>query len=104
MIPTFEESRRTPLNPNGGPPLELDSDFGALEGDAYDLVERRYGDRGLAVTRERYSSRSVDGDIVCTGEVTARSSSTPVALSSHVHPTAVGPSSPATPGVPTPIV
>lgn len=66
MIPTFEESRRTPLNPHGGPPLELDSDFGALEGDAYDLVERRYGDRGLALTRERFSSRNEDGDIVCT--------------------------------------
>jgi len=66
MIPTFEESRRTPLNPFGGPPLELNSDFGSLEGDAYDLVERRYGDRGLAVTRERYSSRNENGDIVCT--------------------------------------
>ena len=66
MIPTFEESRRTPLNPNGGPPLELDSDFGSLDGDAYDLVERRYGDRGLSMSKERYSSRNEDGDIVCT--------------------------------------
>lgn len=66
MISLFEESRRTPLNPHGGPPLELDSDFGALEGDAYNLVERRYGDRGLALTRERFNSRNEDGDIVCT--------------------------------------
>jgi hypothetical protein len=28
-------------------------------------VERRYGARGLVVTRERYSSRNQDGDIVC---------------------------------------
>lgn len=62
----FEESRRAPLNPDGGPPLELDSDFGSLDGDAYDLVERRYGDRGLAVSKERFSSRNEDGDIVCT--------------------------------------
>ena len=66
MFPTFEESRRRPLNPHGGPALELDSDFGSLEGDADDLVERRFGDRGLALTKERYSSRNEDGDIVCT--------------------------------------
>ena len=66
MISTFfEESRRTPLRPIG-PPLELDSDFGVVPGDAYDLVERRYGDNGLAMTRERFSSRNEDGDIVCT--------------------------------------
>jgi hypothetical protein len=67
MISTFfEESRRAPLNPNGGPPLELDSDFGSLDGDAYDLVERRYGDRGLSVTKEKFSSRNEAGDIICT--------------------------------------
>lgn len=66
MIPFFEESRRASLNPLGGPPLELNSDFGSLEGDALGLVERRYSDRGLAVSRERYSSRNEDGDIVCT--------------------------------------
>lgn len=66
MIPLFKESRRKPLNPFGGPPLELNSDFGALDGEALGLVERRYGDRGLAVSRERFSSRSEDGDIVCT--------------------------------------
>jgi hypothetical protein len=49
-----------------GAPLAMDSGFGALDGDALDLVERRYGDRGLAVTRERYSSRSQQGDVVCT--------------------------------------
>ncbi|NCT82045.1 MAG: hypothetical protein GXC94_02795 [Comamonadaceae bacterium] len=66
MMPILEESCRSALNPHGGPALELDSDFGSLEGDAYDLVERRYGDRGLALTRERFSSRNEDGDIVCT--------------------------------------
>ncbi|MBI3349485.1 MAG: long-chain N-acyl amino acid synthase [Burkholderiales bacterium] len=65
MFPTFKESRRAVLNPFGGPPLELNSDFGALEGDALGLVERRYGDRGLAMSRERFSSRNEDGDIVC---------------------------------------
>lgn len=66
MIRSFKESHRTPLNPFGGPPLELNSDFGALEGDALGLVERRYADRGLAVTRERFSSRNEAGDVVCT--------------------------------------
>ncbi|MFG6490276.1 long-chain N-acyl amino acid synthase [Roseateles sp. BYS78W] len=67
MIPIFnKESRRTPTNPYGGPPLELNSDFGSLEGDALELMQRRYGDRGLAVSRERFSSRNEAGDIVCT--------------------------------------
>ena len=66
MFSPFKQSSRTPANPFGGPPLELNSDFGALEGDALGLVERRYGDRGLAVSRERFSSRNEDGDIVCT--------------------------------------
>ena len=66
MIRSFKESHRTPLNPFGGPPLELNSEFGALEGDALGLVERRYSDRGLAVTRERFSSRNEAGDVVCT--------------------------------------
>lgn len=66
MIPTLDDSRRIPLGLPGMPPLELDSDFGALDGDALDLVQRRYGDRGLAVKRERYSSRNEHGDIVCT--------------------------------------
>ncbi|RZJ13684.1 MAG: long-chain N-acyl amino acid synthase [Rubrivivax sp.] len=66
MIPIFKESRRGTLNPYGGPPLELNSDFGSLEGDALGLVQRRYSDRGLAVARESYSSRNEAGDIVCT--------------------------------------
>jgi hypothetical protein len=65
MIQTFEESRRASVNPYGGPPLELNSDFGTLGGSALDLVQRRYSDRGL-LTRERVSSRNEDGDIVCT--------------------------------------
>jgi hypothetical protein len=40
----------------------------------------------------------VDGDIECTGEVTAKSQTTPVGLSTHQHPTAMGPSSSPTPG------
>jgi hypothetical protein len=66
MITIFKQSQRTPVNPYGGPPLELNSDFGSLDGDALDLVERRYGDRGLAVAREQFSSRNESGDIVCT--------------------------------------
>ncbi|MFN3302493.1 MAG: N-acyl amino acid synthase FeeM domain-containing protein [Roseateles sp.] len=66
MISLFQESRRAESNPCGGPPLELSSDFGSLDGEALGLVERRYADRGLAVTRERFSSRREDGDVVCT--------------------------------------
>lgn len=65
MFHIFKEPKSVPSNPFGGPPLELNSDFGSLEGDALDLVERRYTDRGLAVSRERYSSRNEEGDIVC---------------------------------------
>lgn len=65
MIPILKDSRHSPLSPIDGPPLELDSDFGAIEGDALELMERRFSDRGL-LTRERYSSRTEDGDIVCT--------------------------------------
>jgi hypothetical protein len=67
MVPVIE-ARRSPSRNTFAqtPPLALDSGFGALEGDALGLVERRYGDRGLMVSRERYSSRSQDGDIVCT--------------------------------------
>lgn len=46
----------------------------------------------------------VQGNIECTGEITAKSTTAPVALSLHVHPSAVGPTSPATPGAPTPTV
>jgi hypothetical protein len=66
MVPTVEARRSSSLNTFACPPLALDSGFGSLEGDARDLVERRYADRGLRVTRERYSSRNQDGDIVCT--------------------------------------
>ena len=66
MVPIVEARRGTAPNRFASPPLELNSGFGGLEGDALGLVERRYGDRGLLVKRERYSSRSQDGDIVCT--------------------------------------
>ncbi len=59
------QRRQAPMT-SAAAPLELDSGFGALDGEALGLVERRYGDRGLAVTRERYSSRNEAGDIVCT--------------------------------------
>ena len=38
------------------------------------------------------------GNIVAPGEVTAKSETAPVNLSTHVHPTAMGPSGPPTPG------
>lgn len=66
MIPIFKESRRSTHNPYGGPPLELNSDFGALDGEAFGLVQRRYSDRGLAVSREQFSSRHEAGNVVCT--------------------------------------
>lgn len=66
MVPTVEASRNSSLNTFACPQLALDSGFGGLEGDALDLVERRYADRGLRVSRERYSSRNQDGDVVCT--------------------------------------
>lgn len=66
MVPLYEARRSSPHNSFAAPPLELNSGFGGLDGDALDLVERRYGDRGLQVSRERYSSRNEDGDIVCT--------------------------------------
>ena len=66
MVPFFEARRSSPPQPLREEPLALDSGFGGLDGDALDLVQRRYGDRGLAVTRERYSSRNEAGDIVCT--------------------------------------
>lgn len=40
---------------------------------------------------------TIDGDLLVTGEVTAKSQTAPVTLSRHQHPTAVGPS-----GIPTP--
>jgi hypothetical protein len=67
MVPVFEARRSPPMNAFAGAALEMNSDFGALDGDALGLVERRYGDRGLVISRERYSSRNQDGDIVCTG-------------------------------------
>lgn len=51
---------------HGALPLELNSGFGPLQGDALGLVERRYVDRGLALGRERFGSRPDDGAIVCT--------------------------------------
>ncbi|MCE4536111.1 hypothetical protein LXT12_02400 [Pelomonas sp. P7] len=66
MVPIVEARRNPSHTPSRSPPLELDSGFGGLEGEALGLVERRYGDRGLRVSRERYSSRSQDGDVVCT--------------------------------------
>ncbi|WP_394488704.1 N-acyl amino acid synthase FeeM domain-containing protein [Roseateles sp. BYS96W] len=66
MFPNFDEKRRHANDTDDSAGLALDSGFGGLHGDARDLVERRYGDRGLTLTRERYSSRNQDGDVVCT--------------------------------------
>lgn len=67
MVPNVEARHAASRsNRAEGAALALDSGFGGLEGDALDLVERRYSHRGLAVTRERYNSRNQDGDIVCT--------------------------------------
>ncbi|MDR7332889.1 N-acyl amino acid synthase FeeM domain-containing protein [Roseateles asaccharophilus] len=49
-------------------PLALNSDFGALDGHALELVQRRYVERGLAVAGERFSSRHEAGDVVCTAQ------------------------------------
>lgn len=71
MIPTLEAT--THSSPSDfGMPLEMNSDFGALDGEARGLVERRYTDRGLTVTRERYASRNEDGDIVCSAIIGTR--------------------------------
>ncbi|RZJ10222.1 MAG: hypothetical protein EOP39_09355 [Rubrivivax sp.] len=45
--------------------LDLDSGFGALEGDALCLVRRRYADRGLTLPHGHFSSRHDGGDVVC---------------------------------------
>ena len=66
MVPTIEARRSSVPGSFSDVPLAMDSGFGGLEGDARDLVERRYADRGLRVTREHYSSRKQDDDIVCT--------------------------------------
>jgi hypothetical protein len=42
----------------------------------------------------------VEGNIECTGEIVAKSTTAPVALSSHLHPSAVGPTGIPTPGAP----
>ena len=65
MIPVMETPRSKSLHAFNDAPLSMDSGFGGLEGDALQLVERRYTDRGLHVARERYTSRNDAGDIVC---------------------------------------
>lgn len=56
-----------PARPDPDPaPLALHSGFGGLDGEALQLVARRYADRGLALGGERFGSRSQDRDIVCT--------------------------------------
>ena len=66
MVPTFDARSSTAPSTFPSVPLAMDSGFGGLEGEALGLVERRYGDRGLNIGRERYNSRNQDGDIVCT--------------------------------------
>lgn len=64
MVPTLETRRGA--RAQGGEPLALDSGFGAPHGDAFDLVKRRYADRGLLVSREPDGGRRQDDDVVCT--------------------------------------
>ena len=77
MISVYEARRGSSPQPFDREPLALDSGFGGLDGDALDLVERRYSDRGLAVTRERYSSRNESGDVVCTATSSSTNNGTP---------------------------
>lgn len=41
----------------------------------------------------------IDGNVLATGEVTAKNKTAPVNLSTHTHPTGVGPSGPPNPGI-----
>ena len=57
-----------PARPDPAPaPLALHSGFGGLDGEALQLVARRYADRGLALGGERFGSRSQDRDGVGLG-------------------------------------
>ncbi len=56
------------------------------------------GSTGGSGTVRIESDLEVTGDIECTGEVTAKFGASSVGLSTHVHPTAMGPSGPPTPG------
>lgn len=62
---TLQDFRPTPAALVSRPPLELNSDFGGLDGGALSLAGRRYVERGLAVAKESFSSRSEAGDVVC---------------------------------------
>lgn len=55
---------------------------------------------GSSVTQMKITTPTliVDGDIQCTGEITAKSQTAPVTVSGHKHPTALGPSGQPTPG------
>lgn len=68
-------------------------------------------DRGLVITHKQVtfhlqddrvsvtaSNFELDGDLEVTGEITAKSATAPVKLSTHLHPTPVGPTSQPTPG------
>lgn len=55
---------------------------------------------GSSVTQMKITTPTliVDGDIQCTGEITAKSQTLPVKLSSHQHPASTGPTGSPTPG------
>lgn len=53
---------------------------------------------GSTVFEQTESGISITGDLTVSGEVTAKSGAQPVRLSTHVHPTGVGPSGAPTPG------
>lgn len=62
---TMQDKRPAFAGPLSRPPVQLDSGFGDFDDGARDLAGRRYGERGLAVAKESFSSRSEAGDVVC---------------------------------------
>jgi len=65
MFPLLTPFHPTPPAPPAGLPLELDSAFGALRGEARSMLERRYVDGGLSLSKERPAGGSGQ-EVVCT--------------------------------------
>jgi len=53
---------------------------------------------GSTIVEQGPDSIRITGNLIVTGEITAMSETAPVKLSTHLHPTAMGPSSAPTPG------
>lgn len=62
---TMQDNRPAFAGPLSRPPVQLDSGFGDFDDGARSLAGRRYSERGLAVAKESFNSRSEAGDIVC---------------------------------------